>query len=238
MYCNSKEYEIKYTDVDFNDNIKLSFLLSVMEESACYSADELGFGYSVLQPKNIGFVIVNWHIQFFRPVRLGEKLTVHTWPIKPQKIIVMRDFEFFVGEEKVGVATSRWGLVNLSDFSVLPTTMVFRPDSVYNEERSVAVTNWKIPRIQSETCTYSKVISYSDYDHYYHVNNTKYADLLMDAFSVDELEGKFFKNVNVSYIKQTKFAEKLDVYRSFTGEKWLIEGRVDGELRVQMSVEF
>ena len=41
MYRNIKTYEIRYTDVDFKDELKLSSLLSVLEESACISADEL-----------------------------------------------------------------------------------------------------------------------------------------------------------------------------------------------------
>lgn len=59
MYKNIKTYDIRYTDVDFEDTIKLSSLLSVMEESACSSADELGFGYDKIMPVGIGFILAN-----------------------------------------------------------------------------------------------------------------------------------------------------------------------------------
>ena len=190
MYCHSKQYEIRYTDVDFSDNLKLSSLLSLMEESACLSAEELGFGYSVLQPKKIGFVIVNWYIDLFRPIKLGDVLTIDTWPIKPKKLIVLRDFELCIGDEKVGVATSRWCLVDLNKFSMLPSSAAFTSDLQYNDFRAVEVANFKIPEIAVKEISYSKVVSYSDYDHYYHVNNTKDADFLLDAFSVEELANK------------------------------------------------
>ena len=45
MYRHKKFYDVKYTDADAYDNLKPSALLSFMEESACLSADELGFGY-------------------------------------------------------------------------------------------------------------------------------------------------------------------------------------------------
>ena len=64
MYRNIKNYELRYTDVDAYDNLKLSALLSFMEESACRSADELGFGYDDITPHNIGFIIANWYINF------------------------------------------------------------------------------------------------------------------------------------------------------------------------------
>ena len=166
MYRHCKDYEIRYTDVDFQDNLKLSSLLSLMEESACLSAEELGFGYSVLQPKNVGFIMVNWYIDLYRAVKLGDVLTIHTWPVKPKRLIVFRDFELYVNGEKVGVATSRWCLVDLKTFSMLPSTVAFSEDMVYNEFRSAEVTNFKIPEISCDQPAYSKVVSYSDYDHY------------------------------------------------------------------------
>lgn len=239
MYCHSKQYEIRYTDVDFSDNLKLSSLLSLMEESACLSADELGFGYSVLQAKKLGFVIVNWYIDIYRPIKLGDVLTVHTWPIKPKKLIVLRDFELFIGDEKVGVATSRWCLVDLKNFSLLPSSVAFSPELKYNDFRSVDVTNIKIPIIDGEDISYSKVVSYSDYDHNDHVNNTKYADFLLDAFTVEELTDKSVSSVRITYVKQSKYGETIDIYKRRQEDgSWIIEGRVCGELRVQASIKF
>lgn len=239
MYCHSKDYEIRYTDVDASDNLKLSSLLSLMEESACLSAEELGFGYSVLQPQSVGFVMVNWYIEMLRPVRLGDVLTIHTWPIKPKKLIVLRDFELFAGNEKVGVATSRWCLVDLKNFRMLPSSVAFREELEYNDFRSVDVANIKVPECDGDTVCYSKTVSYSDYDHYNHANNTKYADFLLDAFTVDEMRDKSYSNVKITYVKQSKEGEILDFYRSKLEDgSWVVEGRVADDKRVQMHVTF
>lgn len=236
MYCNKRKYYLRYTDVDFKDDLKLSALLSLMEESACISADELGFGYSVLQPKNIGFVLVNWHLELTRAIKLGEQLTIHTWPVKPKKLIVFRDFELYVGDEKVGVATSRWCVIDLNNFKPLNSSVVFNDQMDYNENRSVEVVNWKIPAVNSLECVYSKKVTCSDYDHYNHVNNTKYADFLLDVFSPEELTGKYLACVDVNYQIQCKFGEVLDFYKEECDGFTLIEGKVDGQTRVQMRV--
>lgn len=239
MYCHSKDYEIRYTDVDVSDNLKLSSLLSLMEESACLSAEELGFGYSALQPKNYGFILVNWYIEMSRAVKLGEALTVHTWPIKPKRLIVLRDFELFVGGEKVGVATSRWCVVDLTDFNMLPSSAVLSDALQYNDCRSVDVANLKVPETNCGSLSYSKSVSYSDYDHYNHVNNTKYADFLMDAFTVEEMRGKSFSRVKITYVKQSKEGETLDFYKTRLDDgSWVVEGRVQEDRRVQMQVTF
>lgn len=240
MYLHKKDYEIRFTDVDFNDNIKLSSLLALMEESACLSAEELGFGYTVLKPKNIGFILVNWYVELYRPLNIGDILTIHTWPIAPKKLTVFRDFELFVNGEKVGVATSRWCLVDLATFSILPSSAALSEDIVYNDFRSVQFYGWKIPACDNrENPDYIKYVSYSDYDHYNHVNNTKYGDLLLDAFAPEELAGKALSSAQITYVKQCKYDEELEFFKQAVEDGYyIVEGRVDGEMRIQLKVKF
>ncbi len=240
MYRHKKVYELRYTDVDAFDNLKPSSLLSFLQESACLSADELGFGYADIAPKNMGFIIVNWYIDFFRPVKLGDKLEVHTWPLRPKFLIFLRDFELFVNGEKVGVATARWCMVDTENYSVLPANAYFKEEDFvnYNTERSIDFKAWKIPAIEDGEKVYTKKVTYSDYDHYFHVNNTKYADFLIDAFSVEEFKNKYIKNLQVTYVKQCKMGEKIEFFRCEKDGAYYIEGKVDEEVRVQFKVAF
>lgn len=238
MYRNINTYHLRYTDVDAYDNLKLSSLLSFMEESACLSADELGFGYKALTPKKFGFIIVNWYIELNRAIKLGEQLTVHTWPLPPKRLIFLRDFELFVGDEKVGAATSRWCMINTENFSMLPSSAFFVEGDFdgYNTQRSIEFSSWKIPPVTKGELKYSKYASLSDYDHYFHVNNTKYADFLTDVFSVKQFEGKRIGSVQITYVKQCKIGERIDIYLEQADGSYLVEGRVEGEARVQMRI--
>lgn len=240
MYRHIKEYELRYTDVDAYDNLKLSSLLSLLEESACLSADELGFGYKDVAPKNIGFIIANWYIELEKAIKLGDNLTVHTWPVKPKHFIFLRDFELYVGNKKIGVATARWCMIDTLSFGMLPTSVYFTESDLaeYNTERSTNFSQWKIPEIDNGQKKYSKTVTYSDYDHYFHANNTKYADFLMDVFSIEELKGKFLKSAQITYVKQCKFGEEIELFHSAEQGFDIVEGRVNGELRVQMRIKF
>lgn len=239
MYKNIRDYQIRYTDVDFKDELKLSSLLSVLEESACYSADELGFGYKDIAPRGIGFILANWYVEIYRPIKLEEKLTVHTWPLKPKNTIVFRELEVYSGDEKVCAATTRWCMVDLKTFSILPTSVIFEGDArEYNDFRAVDFNSWRLAPMKDGEKKYEKFVSPSDYDHYFHVNNTKYADICLDAFSVDEMKDKSLESVQITYVKQCKYGEKLEVYRSSDGEYYYLEGRVEGEPRVRFKVKF
>ena len=239
MYRNIKKYEIKFTDADAYDNLKPSSLLSFLEESACLSADELGFGYNAIAPRKLGFIIVNYYIEMIRPVKLGETLEVHTWPLRPRHLIFFRDFELFVNGEKVGVATTRWCMIDTETFAMTPANVYFKEGDFdnYNTERSVEFNSWKIPASDGKLAC-SKKVTYSDYDHYFHVNNTKYADFLMDTFSLNELENKLLKKLQITYVKQCKMGEIIDLYKASEDNVYYVEGKVGGELRVQFKVEF
>ena len=240
MYKNIHTFDIRYTDVDFNDELKLSSLLSILEESACFSADELGFGYDDISPRGIGFILANWYLEIYRPIKLKDKLTVHTWPMKPQRTIFLREFEVYCGEEKVCAATTRWCMVDLSTFTILPTTAFFTEEMLqgYNEFRAIDFNLWRQLPSEGAVKKYEKVITASDYDHYRHVNNTKYADLCLDAFSVKELSHRSIQSVQITYVKQCKEGEILEVFREEKDGFALIEGRVSGDTRVRLKVKF
>ena len=239
MYKHIKTYAIRYTDVDFKDELKLSALLSVLEESACLSADELGFGYADITPRGIGFILANWYLEISRPIKLNEQLTVHTWPMKPQNTIFLREFEVYSGHEKVCSGTTRWCMVDLKTFSVLPTSVFFNGDTrEYNDFRAIDYNAWRMLPLKDGEKKYEKTISVSDYDHYFHMNNTRYADVCLDAFSVDELTRRSIANVQITYVKQCKCGEKLEIFRKDDGDTSFLEGRVEGETRVRVRVKF
>ncbi len=237
MYRNIKKYEIRYVDADAYDKIKLSALLGFLQESACLSADELGFGYDAIAPKNIGFVIVNWYVELLKPVKLGDELEIHTWPLKPRHMIFLRDYELYVNGEKVGVAIARWCMIDTQKFSFLTADAFFEKDCFdnWNTERVADFNSWKIPPADGEK-VYSRKVRYSDYDHYFHMNNTKYADILLDVFSVEDFKDKYVQTAQLTYSKQCKIGEGITVFKKFEDGYYYIEGKVDGETRVQLKV--
>ncbi len=237
LYQHKKEYEIRFTDVDFQDRLKASSLLALMEESACLSAAELGFGYDDIAPKNLGFILMNWYVDLYRPIVLGEKLEIITWPIRPQRVQIFRDFELYVNGQKVGVASSRWLIVNVLNFTLMPAPAVFAEKDVpYNDFRSVEVSCWKLPQVSSQEVVYTKPVVYSDYDHYQHVNNTKYADMIMDVIGLDAMNNAYAQSIQIAYVKQCKLGETICFFVDNTDNEYVVEARVNDESRMRAKV--
>ena len=217
-YEHVKKFEIKYCEADFKDELKISSTLSFLEETAGSSADELGFGYQSLKPKNITFMLSALCCEFYEPIMQGDNIAVKTWPLPASYVIFGREYEIWSQdfEKKFCSATSRWCLVDLTTGRLLQSKELGGQDySTYNTDRALDWKNWKIApfNFSDGDLKYSLTIANSEYDHNMHVNNARYADYCLNCFSISELKEKTLKRFQISYCKQCKEGDELRFYR-------------------------
>lgn len=238
-----QSFLVKYCEVDFKDELKVSTALSYMEEVACGSADELGFGYAYIKPRNYAFMVSNICCEFLSPICLGEVVKVKTWPTPPTHVIFGREYQF---ENSIGKAcvnaSSRWCLIDRASGKILSSKALENQDySTYNTAKVLDGVQWKIPSFSKEEgeLKYSFTVANSEYDHNMHVNNTRYADYCLNCFSVEELVKKRLKRFCISYIKQCKEGEMLSFYRKEEDNAYIIQGvNEKGERVMQAQIVF
>ncbi len=217
VYEHSKNFQIKYCEANFQDQLKPSVALSYMEEVASSSADELGFGYNYVKPLGYAFFLTNIVCRFLRPIKIGEIVTVKTWPTPPSHVIFGREYQFVSQKgETLLNASSRWCLIEMETGKILPSKMIRGQDySTYNTSKTMEDVSRKIPLFEVEEGEerFSMVVANSEYDHNMHVNNTRYADYIFNCFSVAELTTKRLTELCISYVKQCKEGDALRFYR-------------------------
>ena len=243
-YEHIQEFLIKYCDVDFKDELKVSTTLAYLEEAACASADELGFGYAFIKPRGYAFMVVNICCAFIRPIPLGEVVKVKTWPLPPAHVAFGREYQITDKEDEVYVnASSRWCLIDMNTGKLLPSKVIDNQDySTYNTAKVLEDVKWKIPSFKQEEgeLKFTLKIANSEYDHNMHVNNTRYADYCFNCFSIAELAERKLKRFSISYVKQCKEGETLYFYRKEQEDgSYLAHGfNENGELVTQSLIEF
>lgn len=243
-YAHKKEFSVRYCDVDFKDELKPSAVLAYLEESACSSADELGFGYAYVKPRGYAFMVSNIYCEFLSPVCLGKKIFVKTWPTPPTHVIFGREYQIQspLGEVLIN-ASSRWCLIDRTTGKLLQSKAIDNQDySAYNTEKAVQAPLWRIPSFQTEEgmLKFSMTVANSEYDHNMHVNNTRYADYCFNCFSIEELAKRQVKSFGISYVKQCKEGDGLRFYRKdLENGEYLVQGlNGDGEKVVQAKITF
>ena len=236
LYEHFEQFKIKYCDVDFKDELKPSVLLSLLEDSAGASADELGFGYAYLKPI---------YCELLRPVNLWDEIVIKTWPLQPSHVIFGREYKVVDSKDvELIKASSRWCLIDMTTGKIAPSKMIDNQDySTYNANKVFESVQWKIPTFNLEEgeLKFTLTIANSEYDHNMHVNNTKYADYCFNCFSVQELANRKLKKFAISYVKQCKEGDILRFYlkATDTNGEYLVHGfNHDNELVVQSRIVF
>ncbi len=243
-YEHNKDFLIKYCDVDFKDELKLSTTLAYLEEVACSSADELGFGYAFVKPRGYAFIVSNLYCEFLQPIVIGDTIRIKTWPTPPSHVVFGREYQIFSGNAELCVnATSRWCLIDRNTMKILKSDVVENQDySTYNTTKLFDGLRWKIPMFTAEegALKFTLKIANSEYDHNMHVNNTRYADYCLNCFSIDELSRMKLKRFMISYVKQVRENETLRFYRKKLADgSYLAHGFNDnGELVTQSQLWF
>ncbi|MBO5412002.1 MAG: hypothetical protein J6A38_02825 [Clostridia bacterium] len=244
LYEHVGRFTVKFCDADFKDDLKISTLLALLEEVACASAEELGFGYAFVKPKGYAFMVTNIACEIYHLPVIGEKITLKTWPTPPSHVIFGREYQMLSESNEVLVnASSRWCLIDRKTEKLLQSKVLDNQDySTYNQTKVLQNVRWKIPAFSKEEgeLRFSITIANSEYDHNFHVNNTRYADYALNCFSVAELSKKKLEKFSISYVKQCKEGETLSFYRKQTGGgEYCTQGFNErGELVVQANLLF
>ena len=228
-YKHVENFKIKYCEVDFKDELKISTILSYLEEVACASADELGFGYAYIKPKGYAFMVSNICLECIDPFVLGQTATVSTWPTPPSFATFCREYQMHDENGALRLnATSRWCLVDMQTGKLLPSKAIDNQDySTYNTDKVLHVESWKIPAFtpQEGEMKFCMTVANSEYDHNMHVNNTRYADYCMNCFTVEELAARKLKRFSISYVKQCFEGQVLRFYlKALGGGEYLAHG--------------
>ena len=70
---------------------------------------------------------------------------------------------------------------------------------------------------------YKRLVRSGDIDVTHHTNNVTYITMLLDTFSVKELESMTWKEVEISYLNESLEGETLSIYRKKTDEGYLFK---------------
>ena len=241
-YRHIKKFNIRYCDVDFKDELKPSTILNYLEEAACCSADELGFGYTYVKAKGYAFMVTSIRIEFLRPITLFDECSIHTWPLPPTYVIFDREYEGYAGEEKVFTASSRWCLIDVKSGKIAQSKVIDNQDySTYNTTHLLEKPHRKIQSflLEEGDLKFTTKIYNSEYDHNMHVNNTRYADYCFNCFSVAELTEYKLKSFSIAFVKQCKEGDNLKFYRKRLDDCWLVQGiNENGEIVTQAEIAF
>jgi len=206
-----EKIHIRYSDSDCDGSLKPFSLLNFFQDLAAESAEKLGFGYSVIYPKKLMWVLLKYRIEFTDYPTQTNQLTIKTEPRGYNRMFAYRNFEIYADGKLCGRASSVWALVNSETLEIAHIEQVIGQNENM-PKFSPNETDLKFGKIAPLTQTdYEETftVRYNDIDINMHANNGNYIVWAIEPLPYEWKHKKKLKNVDIVFKKEIKCGEQL-----------------------------
>lgn len=213
-YHYAHKYLVGYSDVNKNNEMKLSRIIDMFQNIATWHSKKIGYGTKEMMQLKLAWLALVWKIKILKYPEADELVEIRTWSKVPKGLHAYRDFEILnENGETLVLATSSWVLYSLE--SKRPIRLLPEIMNGYGIIERNALDE-EISKMRDEKIigsTFEIKIEKRDIDTNNHVNNAKYVEFLSEILP-DDIR---INDIEIQYKKQTLFGEKLLL--TFDGEK-------------------
>ena len=219
-----KTYQIETIHTDCFGALKPSVLLYFVQEASAMHSDLLGTGAGILAEKDLFWAVIRHRVQITRLPRLGETITVQTWPMPTTRTAYPRSVVAYDGQgNEVFRAVALWVLMSMHSRSlILPAKSGVQVNgTLLGSELSLPGSI--LPKALENSR--ARTVCYTDLDANGHMNNTRYLDWVCDLFGSQFHQSHPLKEFTVCYLTEAREGQKLTLSWQQTGDGVLqVEG--------------
>jgi acyl-ACP thioesterase len=168
-------------------------------------------------------------IKFFRMPRVGDLITLRTWPKTiQQKLFYIRDFEILDRSgERLAAATSAWLVINASTRRLVPPQSLDLNLPAVNDLIGLDEPLDRLGYAQDSEERLRVCAGYSAVDILGHVNNSRYVEWICDAFPVETFRQRKLDWLQINYDHEILPGEEVSILANpatHDSNIWALEG--------------
>lgn len=210
----TEDYKINSLLVNAMGRLGLYGLLNLLQETAWMHAETIGFGLEAMEQKNLFWVVTRQTLTMNEWPAYGKNIQVQTWLRAPEGAFVAREFRIFNDSGKeIGTCVTSWLALDRQTKRILSAQDLYPWDQLASKEATGLIAD-KIP-VEGQ---YEKLAKFrvrnSDLDTNQHVNNTKYAQWILDSIPYDLHRTLRLKTYSVNFLSETHLGDEVQVDRS------------------------
>lgn len=199
--------KVRYSEVDQDGYLSLEAMMKYFQDCSSFHSEELGVGIDFLTENHLTWMLIAWHIQIFRKPKLGEEITIGTWPHSFRNVRGGRNFVLFDAEgNTIARADSEWVLYNIEQKRI--TKVPKEVSGPYTLEEALDMGGFtKIAYSGDELKERDRImVSPFFLDTNGHVNNVQYLNIAKGY--VDDT----YNEIRVEYKNQAFLRDEICVY--------------------------
>lgn len=223
---NSHSKNIKVLSTYCDPILRLTpvMMLTLFEEIADEHAMELDIDAPTLRKRDKAYWVVRQvRLELNDVIRDHDDITVKTWPAEANGFRCGRSYQIFKQnqDEPAVRAFAEWVLIDSETKKIRPANSIKSPDIQYIKERAIETPLRRFKNIFTEDdFVYERIVRPCEIDVSHHTNNVKYCAMLLDSFSVREIEEVNIKELEIYYEAESHEGDVLRIYRKASGNGW------------------
>lgn len=205
----TEEYKISSYLVNLRGKAGLYAILNIIQDVGWLHAINM----QVKLEKHQGWVFTRQKLEMQEWPRWNQMISVRTWLRPPSGNFMLRDYEIFLGDKKIGECTSTFSVMDMQTrkLAVLDFSSY---GAVFRDDVQLLHKPEKIPLLSDAQDLAQFEVRNSDIDMNNHVNNTKYAQWILDSIPIDILRaGAEMKSYEVNFLAETKSGDVVKIQK-------------------------
>ena len=225
---------IRFSESDSRGYLPLTGLLNYFQDASTFQSEDLGLGIEYTRERNLVWVLSAWQIVVERYPKLGEKVTVGTFPYDFKSFMGLRNFCMMdENGEYLAKANSVWSLLRTDNGKPSLPTEQMLSSYVLEEKLDMEYAPRKITLPEGGKVVDAVTVKKHHLDTNHHVNNGQYVTIAIEYLP----ENFVIRQMRAEYKKQAFLDDVLYVHVVKLEEGYLIALTDEGG-SPYVSVEF
>lgn len=209
----SENYKITSLLVNSQGRLGLYGLLNLLQETAWMHAETVGLGMKDMVKHGHYWVLTRQNLQMKKWPKFGDHLSIQTWLQKPEGGFISREFQIDSSNgENIGTCTTSWLALDRKTRQIIPASTLRPWEDICRDGSSGLKAEKLIWTEPGEVLAKFRVRN-SDLDINNHVNNTKYAQWILDSIPHAHHQQYFLQGYSVNFLAETHIEDVVQVER-------------------------
>ena len=232
-----KEYSLRAGDFDKYDRIKPSSVLDLFQDAAGQHAVEIGVGFDDMIANEYLWVLTRIKFEIITAPLRYQTVKIKTWPLAPHRLNYRREYCIEdIDGNKLIVGSSEWVVIHSKERKLLSVPDLYKIDGPYRDEVMFDGKLQKVRDFEVDDKAYVVNAGFSELDINDHVNNTKYANYVLDA--INPKESDVLRTFQIDYRKEVLQGVQLNIYHSTEDNVISAKGQNDdGDIMFACKIE-
>ena len=207
----TQSYDVNTILVTPQKKLGLYGLLNLLQDTAWIHATHLGHGYEDMIHEGTAWVLTRQKLCMNQWPAWRETVELRTWVRPIEGLLAVRDFEILLQGEVIGKCTTQWLILDLNTRKPAEKGLNLAEDE-FRKDAPAFISASKII-LQKELKELARFnVRNSDLDLNGHVNNTRYAQWILDSLPEQNLRDFILQEYEVNFIAETKSGDVIDIF--------------------------